>query len=61
MASQAAVPLRPAALPPQADGHPGNILVGKGGRIGLLDYGQSKQLSRDQRDQLARLIVELTK
>ena len=28
----------------QADGHPGNILLQKGAKIGLLDYGQSKQV-----------------
>ncbi len=39
----------------------GNILVSKGGRVGLLDYGQSKQLSQDQRLALARLIVQLDK
>eukprot|EP00967_Tisochrysis_lutea_P056671 scaffold71659_cov13-Tisochrysis_lutea.AAC.1 len=43
----------------QADGHPGNILVGRGGRIGLLDYGQSKQLPRDQREALAALVLEM--
>jgi predicted unusual protein kinase regulating ubiquinone biosynthesis (AarF/ABC1/UbiB family) len=35
----------------QADGHPGNILVQRGGRVALLDYGQSKQL--EERDQWA--------
>lgn len=35
----------------QADGHPGNILVQQGGRVALLDYGQSKQL--EERDKLA--------
>lgn len=43
----------------QADGHPGNILVSKGGRIGLLDYGQSKQLPEEQRHALARLVLEM--
>jgi len=45
----------------QADGHPGNVLVGKGGRIGLLDYGQSKQLPGDQRKALASLVLALVK
>ncbi|KAL6759162.1 hypothetical protein V8C86DRAFT_2580560 [Haematococcus lacustris] len=45
----------------QADGHPGNILVGKGARIGLLDYGQSKQLTPEQRLGLAQLILQLHK
>jgi predicted unusual protein kinase regulating ubiquinone biosynthesis (AarF/ABC1/UbiB family) len=44
----------------QADGHPGNILVMKGGRVGLLDYGQSKQLADSDRLIVARLIVALT-
>ena len=43
----------------QADGHPGNILIGKGAKVGLLDYGQSKQLSHAQRASLARLLQEL--
>jgi predicted unusual protein kinase regulating ubiquinone biosynthesis (AarF/ABC1/UbiB family) len=45
----------------QADGHPGNILVRPGGRIGLLDYGQSKQLSDKDRKAIARLILALSK
>ncbi|KAF5841271.1 ABC1/COQ8 ser/thr kinase [Dunaliella salina] len=45
----------------QADGHPGNILVGRGGRLSLLDYGQSKQLPRDQREALASLVLEMVK
>lgn len=43
----------------QADGHPGNILVMKGGRIGLIDYGQSKRLPDDYRASFARLILKL--
>lgn len=43
----------------QADGHPGNILVQQGGRIALLDYGQSKQLGPEEREAFARLILEL--
>lgn len=39
-----------------ADCHPGNILVGRGARIGLLDYGQSKALSSDQIRSFATLI-----
>ncbi len=45
----------------QADGHPGNILVSPGGRIGLLDYGQSKQLSPAHRLGLAQLILQMDK
>ncbi|MEW5318649.1 MAG: hypothetical protein WDW38_009856 [Sanguina aurantia] len=41
--------------------HPGNILIGKGGSIGLLDYGQSKQLPDTHRLAFARLIVALHK
>jgi hypothetical protein len=44
----------------QADGHPGNVLVMKGGRVGLLDYGQSKQLTDADRLMVARLILALT-
>eukprot|EP00887_Chlorella_sp_A99_P006757 scaffold3.g6757.t1 len=40
----------------QADGHPGNILVMRRGKIGLIDYGQSKQLPEAYRAGFARLI-----
>ena len=43
----------------QADGHPGNILVQKGGGIALLDYGQSKQLPYEERVAFAKLVVAL--
>ncbi|DBA82197.1 TPA: hypothetical protein ACH3X1_007180 [Trebouxia sp. C0004] len=43
----------------QADCHPGNILVMKGGRIAILDYGQSKQLPPRDRLALANLVVAL--
>ena len=53
------------SLPPppplQADNPPGNILVGKGGRIGLLDYGQSKQLPDAERRGFARLLQAINK
>ncbi len=45
----------------QADGHPGNILVQRGGRIALLDYGQSKQLPMSERTAFAKLIMALHK
>ena len=45
----------------QADAHPGNILVMKGARIGLIDYGQSKQLPEQERLAFASLLVELGK
>jgi len=43
----------------QADGHPGNILVMGGGTVGLLDYGQSKTLSDEQRLKFAEMILAL--
>jgi predicted unusual protein kinase regulating ubiquinone biosynthesis (AarF/ABC1/UbiB family) len=45
----------------QADGHPGNIMVLKGGRIGLIDYGQSKRLPDSYRAAFAGLVVALAK
>ncbi|KXZ51070.1 hypothetical protein GPECTOR_14g55 [Gonium pectorale] len=44
-----------------ADGHPGNILIGRGGRVGLLDYGQSKQLPDEHRRAFAELVLALNK
>ncbi|PRW59732.1 putative aarF domain-containing kinase 1 [Chlorella sorokiniana] len=43
----------------QADGHPGNILVMKGGKIGLIDYGQSKRLSDSYRAAFAQLVLAM--
>ncbi|KAH7619626.1 hypothetical protein Ndes2526B_g06607 [Nannochloris sp. 'desiccata'] len=43
----------------QADAHPGNLMVMKGGRIGVIDYGQSKRLPDWERAQFARLILAL--
>ncbi|CAI5503247.1 unnamed protein product [Closterium sp. Naga37s-1] len=43
----------------QADPHPGNILVCAGGRVALLDYGQTKQLPEALRLDLARLVVAI--
>ena len=43
----------------QADGHPGNMLVMKGGRIGLVDYGQSKRLPNKYRASFARMVLAL--
>ena len=45
----------------QADGHPGNILVQRGARVALLDYGQSKKLASDEVQRLSRLIVAIAK
>jgi len=39
------------------DAHPGNILIGDDGRIGLCDYGQVKFLSNESRRKLARIIL----
>ena len=47
--------------PFQADPHPGNVLVLRGGIVGLLDYGQCKELTRAQRGSLAELYIALRK
>jgi aarF domain-containing kinase len=43
-----------------ADPHPGNILLLPDGRIGLIDFGQCRQLSHDQRLAMAQLVVVLS-
>lgn len=43
----------------QADGHPGNILVMKRGKVGLIDFGQSKQLSGAEQRQIAQMMIAL--
>jgi predicted unusual protein kinase regulating ubiquinone biosynthesis (AarF/ABC1/UbiB family) len=45
----------------QADGHPGNILVQPGGRVALLDYGQSKQLGEKDKRAFADLILAMNR
>jgi predicted unusual protein kinase regulating ubiquinone biosynthesis (AarF/ABC1/UbiB family) len=45
--------------PFQADNHPGNLLVMRRGVVGLLDFGQCKELSEAQRRSLARLFLAL--
>lgn len=40
----------------QADPHPGNFLLMKDGRIGLLDFGQTKRLDIPQRRRLGALV-----
>jgi predicted unusual protein kinase regulating ubiquinone biosynthesis (AarF/ABC1/UbiB family) len=45
--------------PFQADNHPGNLLVMRRGVVGLLDFGQCKELSDAQRRALARLFLAL--
>jgi aarF domain-containing kinase len=39
------------------DAHPGNILLLKDGRIGLIDYGQVKKMSVDSRTKYAKLML----
>lgn len=41
----------------QADPHPGNLLAMPDGRIGLLDFGLTKELPRESRLAFARLVV----
>ena len=41
------------------DPHPGNILLMPDGRLGLIDYGQVKRLSFEERTLMANLIVSL--
>lgn len=41
------------------DPHPGNILLLEDGRLGLIDYGQVKHISREHRVHLAKLVVAL--
>lgn len=43
------------------DPHPGNILLCPDGRLGLIDYGQVKRITMEQRMQYARLIVALAR
>jgi aarF domain-containing kinase len=42
-----------------ADSHPGNFLMMPDGRIGMIDYGQVKSLTEEQRIIVAKLIVAL--
>jgi aarF domain-containing kinase len=44
-----------------SDPHPGNFLLLKDGRIGMIDYGQVKRLSDDERIHLAELIHHLAR
>ena len=43
----------------QADCHPGNILVLKKGNIGLIDFGQAKELDAEQTVAFAKMIKAL--
>lgn len=42
-----------------ADPHPGNILICKGSEVGLLDYGQVKDLPDDLRLGYAKLVLAI--
>lgn len=42
-----------------ADPHPGNIFVLEDGRIGLIDFGQVKQISGRNRETLAKVMIAL--
>lgn len=42
------------------DPHPGNILLLPDGRVGLIDFGQCRQLSHEQRLAVAKLFVALS-
>eukprot|EP00850_Spirogloea_muscicola_P023373 SM000352S13421 [mRNA] locus=s352:39871:42492:+ [translate_table: standard] len=42
-----------------ADPHPGNLFLLDNGRLGLLDFGQSKILDHDTRQQLARVVLAI--
>eukprot|EP00439_Symbiodinium_sp_Y106_P068289 s2412_g11.t1 len=44
-----------------ADPHPGNILMMPDGRIGLIDFGQCRRLSLEEKAGLARLLQAVTK
>lgn len=44
-----------------ADPHPGNILVLDDGGIGLIDFGQVKQISKRNRETLGKIMIELDK
>lgn len=43
-----------------ADPHPGNLFLLDDGRIGLIDFGQVKQIDEDYRKALANVVVALT-
>lgn len=43
------------------DPHPGNILLLDNGKIGLIDYGQVKHITLEERLRLAKLLVALCK
>ena len=44
---------------PFRDPHPGNIFIGEGGKVSLIDCGQFKSLSRSHRLQIAQLVLAI--
>jgi len=42
------------------DPHPGNLLLLENGKLGLIDYGQVKAISKENRVLLAKMIIALT-
>lgn len=46
-------------MEPNADPHPGNIFVLDDGRIGLIDFGQVKQIGGRARETLSKVMVAL--
>ena len=40
-----------------SDPHPGNVMLLPDGRLGLIDFGQAKELSRQQRAVIARQVI----
>jgi ubiquinone biosynthesis protein len=44
-----------------ADPHPGNFFVEPGGRIGLIDFGMVGTLDERTQEQLARLLLAVTR
>ncbi|KAK3265797.1 hypothetical protein CYMTET_25551 [Cymbomonas tetramitiformis] len=43
------------------DPHPGNIMLMPDGRLGLIDFGQTKALAREDRVMLAKLFIALNR
>ena len=44
-----------------ADQHPGNVLLMPDGRLGLIDFGQVKEMTEEHRYKLARMMVALAR
>lgn len=41
------------------DCHPGNFLLDENGKVGLIDYGQIKELNKEERHLFARIVIAL--